>query len=95
MGMKVIRVKLKSRGMQQMLNGGDVREELTSRMQRVLASAKADAPVETGAYRNGLHIVQATTDRAVVRVAGGTDHDLIVEAKHGILSRALDRAGGE
>jgi hypothetical protein len=40
--------------------------------------------------RDGLHIVQDTTDRAVVRVAGSTDHDWIVEHRTGNLARALD-----
>ena len=32
------------------------------------------------------------TDRLVVRVAGSTDHDLVVEANTGNLARALDSA---
>lgn len=69
-----------------------IRDELTKRMERVLQVAQADAPVQTGAYRDSLHIVQETTDRAVVRVAGGTDHDWIVEANTGNLARSLDAA---
>jgi len=69
-----------------------IRVELTKRMERVLETAQADAPVKTGEYRAGLHIEQVTTDRAVVRVAGDTDHDWAVEANTGNLSRALDQA---
>jgi hypothetical protein len=83
-------VKLNHRGMGELLKSADVRSALTKRAERVLAKAKADAPVATGAYRDGLHIDQATTDRAVVRVAGATDHDFIVEANTGNLARSLD-----
>lgn len=71
-----------------------VRDELTRRMERVEAKAKADAPVETGAYRDSIHIEQDTTDRAVVRVVADVPHAHLVEANTGNLSRALDAAGG-
>lgn len=89
-----VKVKLNSAGMKALLNSAGVRAELTRRAGPVLAAAQSTAPVESGAYKAGLHIEQATTDRAVVRVAGSTDHDLIVESKHGTLARALDAAGG-
>jgi hypothetical protein len=66
-----------------------VRDAVTQRAERVLAAAKAAAPVATGEYRDSLHIEQATTDRAVARVVAGTDHGAIVEANTGNLSRAL------
>lgn len=86
------RIKLNHGGMGQLLKSSGVRSDLTSRMSRALSAAQSDAPVATGAYRDGLHLVQATTDRAVVRVAGSTDHDLVVEADFGVLARALDQA---
>lgn len=88
------RVVLNSRGVVQLLNDSGVRNDLTRRAEEVLIKAQADAPVETGAYRNSLHIEQATTDRAVVRVASDADHALDVESKTGNLARALDAAGG-
>lgn len=71
-----------------------VRAELTRRMQPVLAAAKASAPSVTGAHKASIHLVQATTDRAVVRVVADSDHSLAVEAKTGNLARALAAAGG-
>jgi hypothetical protein len=88
------KVTLNHAGIAEMLKSAEVRAELTNRGERLLSKARAEAPVKTGAYRDGLHLVQVTTDRAVVRVVGGTDHDVLVEAKHGILARALDAAGG-
>lgn len=89
-----IKVTLNHGGMGELLKSAEVRDALTQRAERVLAAAKAAAPVDTGAYRDGLHVEQATTDRAVVRVSGDTDHDWILEAKTGNLARALDAAGG-
>jgi len=89
-----IKVTLNHGGMAELLKSAEVRDALTERAEKVLEKAKADAPVDTGAYRDGLHIEQDTTDRAAVRVKGGTDHDWAVEAETGNLSRALDAAGG-
>jgi glycine cleavage system aminomethyltransferase T len=88
------KVRLKSPGMESLLKSPGVRAMLTVRAERVLAAAKADPHDDTGAYEAGLHIEQATTDRAVVRVVSGDFKGHILEANYGILSRALDSAGG-
>jgi hypothetical protein len=85
-------VHLDYEGMGELLRSAGVRAALTARMERVLETAKANAPVKTGAYRDGLHLEQRTTDRAVVRVAGSTDHDWLVEADTGNLARSLGTA---
>lgn len=90
-----VEVRMNPRALRQLLNSDEVRDDLTQRAERVLADARSSAPVASGEYRDGLHIVQDTTDRAVVRVAGNTDHDLLVEAATGNLARALDAAGGD
>lgn len=92
---KGIEVKLKRGGMGKLLKSDEVREGLTTRAQRVLDKAYNDAPVDTGDYRDSLHIEQATTDRAVVRVVADDWKSAILEAEHGILSRALDAADGD
>ena len=79
--------------MKALLTSGEVRAELTKRANRVLAAAQADPHDDTGAYESGLHIEQATTDRAVVRVVSGDFKGHILEADYGILARALDAAG--
>ena len=88
--MTAIKVSLNHSGMGALLKSSEVRSELTKRAESVLSAAQSSAPVATGAYRAGLHLIQDTTDRAVVRVSGGTDHDWIVEANTGCLARALD-----
>lgn len=88
------RVKLNSPGIAALLKSSDVRSELTTRAERVLSAAQADPHDDTLAYENGLRIEQDTTDRAVVRVVSGDRKGHILEANYGILSRALDSAGG-
>lgn len=86
------RVTLKHPGMAALLKSSGVRAFVTSRAQAVESAAKSSAPVDTGAYRDSIHIEQDTTDRAVVRVVAGTDHAFVVEANYGVLARALDAA---
>lgn len=90
--MATTRVTLKHPGMAALLKSSGVRSFVTSRADAVLAAAQSSAPVDTGEYRDSLHIEQATTDRAVVRVVAGTDHGIVIEARDGILARALDAA---
>jgi hypothetical protein len=90
-----IKVTLRHSGMEELLKSAEVRRGLTKRAERVLSAAQADPHDDTGAYEEGLRIEQATTDRAVVRVVSGDWKGHILEAKYGILSRALDAAGGE
>lgn len=87
-----IKVKLNHSGMAELLKSSEIRDELTERAERVLSAAQDSAPVDTGAYRDGLHLEQDTTDRAVVRVVSGDFKGHIIEANLGILSRALDAA---
>lgn len=84
--------KLNHGGMSELLHSDDVGDFLEERMQKALAAAKSNAPVDSGAYRDGLHIERAHTDRVVARIVGSTDHDIWVEAETGNLARALDEA---
>ena len=89
-----MKFRLNSGGMKALLNDSGVRADLTSRMERVAAAARASAPFETGAYRDGIAIWQDTTDRAAVRCGSRARHAPLVEAKTGNMARALDAAGG-
>lgn len=89
------RVKLNSRAVQDMLDGGNgMRALLMERAQRVLSAAESSAPVETGEYRSRLAISEGHTDRLVLRVGSSAPHSHLVEAKHGTMAHALDAAGG-
>ena len=86
------RIKLNSAGVKELLNSEGVRADLTRRAGRVLTAAQLRAPVSSGDYKGSLRIIQATTDRAVVRVGSDAPHAGIVEANTGNLARALDSA---
>lgn len=88
------RVQMNHAGARAILNSQGVRDELTRRARPVLAAARSGAPERTGAYKASLHIEQATTDRAVVRIVSNDPKALLVESRTGILARALDAAGG-
>jgi hypothetical protein len=86
------RITLNSAGMKALLNSGEVRAMLTGHAEGVLAAAQADPHDDSGDYERSLHIEQATTDRAVVRVVADVPYSHVLEANYGILARALDSA---
>lgn len=88
--MPITRVRL-TRGMRDLLKDDGVRDYLTALAQQVLDAAESAAPVATGDYRDSLQIIQATTDRAAVAVGATVPYAMAVEARHGVLSRALGR----
>jgi hypothetical protein len=92
MSVDVSKFETSYEGIGEMIRSEDIREALTPRAEKVLAQAKANAPVVTGEYEQGLHIEQSTTDRVVISVKGSSDHDNEVEAATGNLARALDAA---
>lgn len=61
--------------------------------ERALAIAKADAPVKTADYRDGLHIEHREAQhRRAARVVGDDAKTLLIESKTGNLARALKKA---
>ena len=52
-------------------------------------TARANAPVASGAYRDSIHVETDHTDRMVKRVVADVDYALVVEAEHGTLARSL------
>jgi hypothetical protein len=90
-----VRVELNSAGVEDLLNAPGVVADLTRRMEAVADRARSTAPVETGTYRNSIHVEQAQHgDRDVVRVIADVNYATTVEANTGNLARALDAAGG-
>ena len=60
---------------------------------QILATAKATAPVDTGEYRDGLHIEHHDSRfRRTTRVVGSDDKTMLLESKGGYLARALKAA---
>lgn len=88
-------VKLNHKTVQEYLDGDHgIDALLDRRMARVLVAAQTSAPVDTGTYRRSLHVQTVHTDRMVKRVVSNVDYAWVVEARDGVLSRALDAAGG-
>lgn len=88
------KVKMSSSGARELLRSAGVRALLREQGERVAARARASAPVQSGAYRDGITVQDATTDRAVVRVGSTAPHARVVEARTGNLARALGSEGG-
>jgi hypothetical protein len=90
---KVTRFRLNHAGMAELLKSDGVRAIVTAHAEPVLAAAKADPHDDTGAYEAGLVIEQDTTDRVAVRVKGTDWKSGVLEARYGILQRALGAGG--
>jgi hypothetical protein len=86
------RVRLIRSGVDALLHDKGVTADLTRRAERVLTQARAAAPVDTGAFRDSLGVVQAVTDRTVARVVTTDPLGLVKEARFRTLTRALDAA---
>lgn len=88
-----VTIKLKSRGMKELLSSRAVERQLTELAEKVKARGKATAPVRTGAYRDSIHVESVQhPSRVVVRVKAGVSYGWAVEAMTGNLARALDAA---
>jgi hypothetical protein len=75
--------------MQELLNSDVARAALQGPAQTVLAHAKATAPVDSGAYRDSLRIVEDHTDRIVLRVGSSLDYANVIQANTGHLARSI------
>lgn len=62
---------------------------VTAAAERVAAKARATAPVDTGAYRDGIVVKKKRQKRIVAVVTATDEKSMIVESKTGNLARAL------
>lgn len=93
--MALVRTKVNSREIDSILHSARLAADLRNRAERALATARANAPVASGAYRDSLHVqVVQNPSRVVARVVSNVSHSGAVEARTGNLARALDSAGG-
>lgn len=86
-----------------------VQADFTDRMKRVESVAIATAPVDTGEFRDNIHIVDEPDDDGTRHVDADAPHSIYVEhgttqrdrrgraihRPHYTLSHALDAAGGD
>ena len=77
----------------QMLNSADVRALTRGAAEKALGVAKANAPVDTGAYRDGLQVKTVQHAHRTTYMVVGTDaKTMLVESKTGNLRKALKAA---
>jgi hypothetical protein len=89
-----VKVRFHPEAFVEILNSPGVGEDLKARGERMLAQARATAPVVTGTYRDSLELVVEHTDRVRIKVQSTVPYGLKVEAEHGTLARAVDAGGG-
>lgn len=83
-------IKINHSQIQSYLDGDHgVEAKLEEQAQEALSRAQSSAPVESGAYRDSLHIETEHTDRMVKRVVADVPYALVVEANTGNLARSL------
>lgn len=80
--------------MRTLLRSKKVRADMHTRAERVAEAARASAPVDTGAYRDSIHVEDATTDRAVGRAVADVSYALALEARTRTLGTSIDAARG-
>lgn len=70
-----------------------VREIVVAAAEEVASNARSGAPVDTGAYRDSIHVeVDESAHRVVARVVASDEGALAIEAQTGNLARALQRS---
>lgn len=88
-----ISVNFNQKFFDEILNSAGVKSLTTLAANRALAYARASAPVDTGAYRDGLQIEEVKhAHRTTCMVVGTDPKTLLVEAKTGNLAKALRKA---
>ncbi len=88
-------LRLRRRGVVDLLQGSGTRDEMERRAKAVAREAQSRAPVVTGEYRDSIvAVVEPRSDRNVGRVYAQVPYAAVVEAKHRTLGRAIDAARG-
>lgn len=86
-------VKPNGRGILDVLRSNRVGEELRRRAEASAANARSNAPVDTGDYRDSIHVVmEMHPTRVVAHVVADDWKANIIEARFGTLGRSLDAA---
>jgi hypothetical protein len=71
-------------------NSAPVKNIVRAKAEEVANVVRSTAPVDTGDYRDNIRVItERTPFRTVAKVVADSDHSMLVESKHGTLSRAL------
>lgn len=75
------------------LRSSGVKSLCSQKAEKVLQAAKASAPVDSGAYRDGLQLrTVSRAHRDTIMVVGTDAKTMLIESKTGNLARALKAA---
>ena len=86
-------VKPLGRGIIAMMQEGWVASNMAERAERVAATARANAPYQSGEYHDSITVItEMHPERAVAHVTSDAPHAMLVEANTGNLLRALGSA---
>lgn len=86
-------MKFNDKYFDELLNSAGVKALTQKAADQVLAAARANAPVDTGAYRDGLQIQAVKhAHRTTLMVVGTDPKTMLVESQTGNLRRALKAA---
>ena len=89
-----VTLRLNDRGVADVLNSAEVRAALREAAEPIAARARSSAPVDSGAYRDGIEVdVEPGDRRAHARVTATDRKSLVIEAAFGVLQRALTGRG--
>ena len=78
---------------EQIMESANVQAMQAAAAQKVLSTAQANAPVDTGAYKKGLGMKKVKHAKRTSYIVEGTDpKTLLVESKTGNLRKALKAA---
>lgn len=85
-----VMVKFNDRYFDELMNSAGVKAMTRRAAEKTLEYAKSHAPVDTGAYRDGLQIEEVKhAHRTTCMVVGTDPNTLLVESKTGNLRKAL------
>lgn len=88
--MALVRVKLNSKGIQEMLLSAEMQAMLNAKAEEVAATARSTAPVESGEYAGSIETREnPTPNRARAEVVANDDKAMIVESRTRNLGSAL------
>jgi hypothetical protein len=82
--------KLNPAGIREMLKGSIGTAATEPEAQAALGRAKAAAPVDTGAYRDSIHLVhEQHPQRTAFHIVSDDPAAMLIEANHGTLASSL------
>lgn len=98
--MSLDNIEVDEAAIEALLTSPGVKRDMRARGRRIVQAAKTNAPVDTGEYRDSIHLEDG--EGSEVLIVASADHAIYVEygtrvrghPAHHTLANALDEAGG-